>query len=339
MFTVLSAPLFRRAEADGAPVMAILLGEREAVVPLASLKAEFDIADDSPDGKMLAMIAGALDFVNGIRPGDPLPAEVLSGDASWEPGQSHLETACGKLRQNLVGWMLGQEIADGRVPAGAIPPGIGPTAARLQEPAFGAWLAAAQDAPAGAEAKPPATHQQVQAALVLAASVLGAGCKAEVEGMMADLAGELAFIEALRDRLLRRVQHMAAKIDWLARFSRPTGAQMDTLTQVKRLSEEGLRQIGARFDEVDARAAAVIPALFDLEKQRAFIRSNRNWLYRSQLAWEPLLDDWDAVREEYPRDLLARSYRFLAPRFMSLTEWFAQTQAALDRKRSRHMVW
>jgi hypothetical protein len=85
LFTSLANPLFRHAESDNAPVMVVMLGDREAAIPLRSLQHEFGITDDSDDGRMLELIAQSLDFVACLRPGDALPAEVLSGAASWDP--------------------------------------------------------------------------------------------------------------------------------------------------------------------------------------------------------------------------------------------------------------
>ena len=85
VFTSFGEPLFRRAETDGTPVMVVKLGDREAAIPLRSLQREFAIADDSDDGRMLGLIAQSLDFISGLRIGDALPTEVLSGQASWEP--------------------------------------------------------------------------------------------------------------------------------------------------------------------------------------------------------------------------------------------------------------
>jgi hypothetical protein len=82
VFSTLGEPLFRRAEADGTPVMVVKLGEREAAIPLRSLQREFSIPDDSEDGHMLALIAQSLDFVAVLHIGDKLPTEVLSGQAS-----------------------------------------------------------------------------------------------------------------------------------------------------------------------------------------------------------------------------------------------------------------
>jgi hypothetical protein len=68
-----------------------------------------------------------------------------------------------------------------------------------------------------------------------------------------------------------------------------------------------------------------------LESHRGFIRSNRDYLYRSLLAWEPLLTAWAGVDDgalEEMRPLLARTYRFLAPRFMPVTEWLRTNRPA-----------
>ena len=96
--------------------MVVLLGDREAALPLRALQREFDIPDESEDGRMLALIAASLDFVTSLRLGDALPAEVLSGDASWEPSSQHLRLAlrgcscslrrgCGSgTGENAVAW-------------------------------------------------------------------------------------------------------------------------------------------------------------------------------------------------------------------------------------------
>ena len=84
------APLFRRRDGDDTPVVVVRLGEREAAMPLRSLQREFGIADDSADGRMFGLIAEALDFVPALRLGDPIPEEVLSGAASWDPEPEHL---------------------------------------------------------------------------------------------------------------------------------------------------------------------------------------------------------------------------------------------------------
>ncbi|MDE2197696.1 MAG: hypothetical protein KGJ41_01635 [Rhodospirillales bacterium] len=293
IFTALGPVCFRRAEADGTPVMVIPMGEREASVPLRALQREFAIGDESPDGRMLGLIAESLDYVSGLQLGDRLPAEVLTGEASWSPSPRHLLAASDRLRGQLAAWLD---------PAG-------------RADAAGAPLA-----------DDPAARRQVQLAFEQAATALGLASSEEVVLLVEKLAGELAYIEALRDSLLGRVKLLAARLERMARQFRGDGQRLETLTQVLRLNAIGLRSLAERFDEVDAQTGEVLAALRNIESQRAFIRANRDGLYRAQRAWEPILTDWDGTGPETGEQvwlLLGRTYHFLAPRFMPVTEWLA----------------
>jgi len=159
--------------------------------------------------------------------------------------------------------------------------------------------------------------------------------------MLEDMARELAFVEALRQRLLVRVQGMVLRIERLVQAWRGDAGQIETLTQVRRLAGSALQQIARRFDELDAQTGEVMATLRNAESQRAFIRVNRDWLYRSQRGWQPVLDEWDGAGTELNdamRALLTRTYRFLAPRFMPVTEW--TSRARPDQKKPvRQMTW
>jgi hypothetical protein len=317
LFASFGPPLFRRSEVDGAPVMVVQLGEREAALPLRSLQREFGIPDASEDGWMLARIAESLDFVSVLRPGDPLPSEVLTGEASWEPDPLHLEIAQTRLRVSLVDWLN---------------EGNGSEHAPLDA---GALLVVAHD---------PKLRHQVQQALSRAAEALGLATSAEVIGLLEALGHELAYIEALRDRLLHRVRAVAGKIERLSRGWRSDASHIETLTQVKRLTAIALRQIVVRFDELDAQTGEVMAALRNADSQKTFIRSNRDWLYRSQRAWEPILAQWDAATgtfDEGTLALLGRTYQFLAPRFMPVTEWISATRPGQPQRvnRAPRMIW
>ena len=314
-FVALGQPLFRRAEADGTPVMVVTLGDREAALPLRSLQREFGIADDAPDGRMLALIAAAFDFVSALRLGDPLPQEVCTGEASWEPDATHQAVASMRLRLLLVAWLNDGGAGDG------------------QELDADALLHAAED---------PAIRRQVQHALDYAASALGLASQEAVVELIEDLAHELAFVEALRERLLRRVQAMAQQIERAVKVLRGDVRQMETVAQVRRLIGVALKEIMRRFAEVDAQTGEVMATLRNAERQRAFIRSHRDWLYRSQRAWQPVLVEWEASGmepDEVTRAMLNRTYRFLAPRFMSVTEWVSATRPIRKKAPIRQMTW
>ena len=297
MFALFQDPVFRRADTDGTPVMAVRLGDRDAAMPLRSLQREFGIGDSTHDGTVLAAIAEALDFVPILRLGDPLPPEILTGDASWEPGPTHQRLALIRLQMQLVAWLHGGDGAEPIVLDAAA-------------------LAGLED--------DPVLRQQIQEAFQRAAESLGLPSKDAVIEQMESLAFELAFIESLRERLLELVRQMARRLERLSRGFRGDTEQRATLDRLRHLSGEALRQISHRFEQQDAQAGEVMAALRHLESHRHFIRANRDWLYRSHMAWEPLLADWDKAGEalnEPLRALLARTYQFLAPRFMPVTEW------------------
>jgi hypothetical protein len=315
LFNAFETPIFRRSAADQVPVMVVSLGEREAVLPLLSVQREFKIDPESEDGKMLELIAASLDFVSALRVGDPFPTEVLTGAASWEPDPHHLEIATGKLRLQLVEWL--NTSSGERV---------------VTDP--GTLMAVAEDAKLRAH---------VQRALCHAAEALALDSASQVVERIERLGRELAYIEALRDRLLRRVREMSAKVDRLARGFRGGATQIETLGQVKRLTAIALRQIGARFEELESGTRDVITALRQVEYAQTFIREHRDWLYRSQRAWEPVLADWEAANGagEGTLALLGRTYRFLAPRFMPVTEWVSalHPRRVPKAKPPPRMVW
>lgn len=318
VFCQLGEPVFRRAETDGTPVMVVHLGDREAALPLRALQREFAIEDASRDGRMLGLIAASLDFVSALRIGDRLPAEVLTGQASWEPTRLHHRTAMARLHLRLAAWHDS---------------GTGDDAGHLDAQAL---LAAAEA---------PDVRKQVDAALGNAARALSLPDTAAVSTKLGELAGELAYIEALREKLLTPIQTMATKLGRMARSWRGDQSQLETLTQVRRLNKLALAKIGGRFEEVDGQTGEVMAALRNLESQRTFIRSHRDWLYRTQRAWAPVLQEWESASPTFDgrtRGLLARTYHFLAPRFMTVSEWISSAkddEEAEGEGASRGMVW
>ncbi len=286
IFATLGAISFRRADSDGTAAMVIQLGEREAVVPLRALQREFAIADDSEDGRMLALIAESLDYVPSLRPGDALPGEVLDGSASWQPEPRHRALVATRLRDQLLAW-------------------LGP--------------AVELDADAG-------QRQRVQQAFEQAALALALPDAPAVIALVEELAEELSYIEALRDLLLRRVEVMTGRVARAVGHFRGDGARLEALTQVHRLGGMAQEQLARRFQEVDAQTGEVMAALRNIESQQAFIRSNRDLLYRALRGWEPILAAWVALPtllDDAFWGLVARSYQFLAPRYMPVQEWQA----------------
>lgn len=310
VFSVMGEVAFRRSSTDGVTMLAVQIGDREATIPLKSLGRELAIGDDTPDGRMFALIGTSLDFVTRLQPGDKLPLEVRTGEASWRPGAGHRAIAGDRLRRQFIDTVKALTPSD--------PDGVTAT-------------------------DELALHQGVLAAAVQVAPELGVADPADVVAMIDDLAQELAYIEALRDRLLGRVERAGRCCAMLSRNGRTSAGTTETVRQVVRLMSIAYRQLRGRFEDVDAQTGEIIGVLRNLDSQRRFIRFNRDWLYRSQRAWEPLLTQWDKAPktiDDQTATLFAQTYQFLAPRFMPTTEW----QIAGRQKRSRvpaagRMTW
>jgi hypothetical protein len=313
VFATFRNPLFRRAESDNAAVMVIELGDKDAAIPLTLIQLAFGISAESSDGVMLGLITQSLDFVSCLRIGDPLPAEIVTGQASWQPDATHLRISNARLQWQLVNWL---NDGGGTDKASFAPQSL---------------LQLADD---------PARRQLVQQAFAKAAHVLGLPDGEAVVAQMEKLGRELAYIEALRERLLRRVKAMVRKLDRIAQSFCSDFWRRATITRVCQLAATALTRIGQRFD--DLQTGEVMAALRNTEGQQAFIRSNRDWLYVSQRAWQPLLVEWDAVSTSMNDEmvlLLNRTYRFLAPRFMPVTEWIAASRPTKVTDATEPMKW
>jgi hypothetical protein len=315
VFAMFGPPLFRRADTDQATVMLVRMGERDIAMPLRSLAREFGLREDTPDGRMLALISESLEYVSALRIGDKLPAEVLTGAASWEPSPHDVRLANARLQVELLDWLCHEGGGD-------------PVQVTPENLAAGEVASATRDA--------------VQTALNRAAEALGLASPEEVLGRIEELGEELAYIEALRNGLLRHIVALGVKLETLAQRQQASGTRSDTLARVRQLASVATRQIRQRFEEQDAHVGEVMSALRHVESHRAFIRANRDWLYRSQRGWDPILAEWDVIdlASDGPlRLLLDRTYHFLAPRFMPVTEWVSLLAPTRQKKQQQTMVW
>ena len=315
VFSTLGEVRFRRSSTDGVPMMALMLGEREAQLPLDSLRREFAIGEDSADGRMLDLIGSALDFVSSLQPGDRLPAEVCTGEASWQPSPSHLRLAATRCRLDLVAWMS-------------------PTSR---------WAKAGRDELSLLRlADDPGLRAEVQAASAAVAGQLAAADGNTVIRLLDELSQELAYIEALRERLLGRVTGLCRRVGRMRRDRSRQPASYDTVSRVHRLATVAAKQIISRFDDVEAQTGEIGSLLRNVDNQRSFIRSNRDWLYRTQRAWEPVLDKWSRavdMPEEEMGALLAVTYQFLAQRCLPGTTWQRARQPRRTEAASTRVSW
>lgn len=307
---------FRRDATDGTPVMVMSLGERNAALPLRSLQRELSIADDSPDGRMLGLIAQALDFVPQLGLGDRLPQEVLTGEAHWSPAPHHQWLASSRLQIGLLSWLSQDKLSTGMVSLSTGPVDPATFQQTMQK-----------------LITDPDLRQAVHEAFEQAADMLGLPGAAQAVALVEQLAKELSYIEALRESLLGRVQ---ALVRLLARAQsarlidrRLAGQQRgNTLHRVAFLATSALAQFARRFDTIDAQTGEVLPMLRNAPQHIIFIRQQRDALFIDAQGWQSTLSAWEetpSFQDPAFWDRLSQTYHVLARSHMPLTQWRSST--------------
>lgn len=99
---------FSAAE-DGEACFHIPMSEGLAAVRLPALRQEFDIAEDSEDGRLLEVVDRALAYVKSIRVNDAIPNELIDGTASWSVADRHEVLALTALKRQVLDWARGPE--------------------------------------------------------------------------------------------------------------------------------------------------------------------------------------------------------------------------------------
>lgn len=286
---------FQLSAAEKEPTLVAKYAKNDVVLALKGISKEFDIDPKSGDGWMLDQVAKGLKYVKGLRLGDPLPKEILTREASWSLSRRHQEIAYQRVSLQLVNWMSGGETM-------------------ITDP--DELLQLAED---------PAIKKQINAAFSEAAEKLGYGRdqKENVVKHVEELAKELAYIEALRDRY-RRIKIMDDKIQQLRRLYSREKSVLEIADQVARLGVRAVKEFEALFLEVDAQTGEILSVLKNLSTQIPYIRDKRDDLHIRLMAWDDILDRWqqaDMKPSPTHPNLLRETYKFLAPRFMLVKEW------------------
>ena len=307
--------VFQKAEGQD-PVFWMKLGEVEATLSVAGIIREFQIAEDSPDGKMLALVVRALDFITVLKLGDTLPSEILTGEPSWDVSPAHQERARLRLSLQLSSWLNGEERAfrDSK---------------ELQE-----------------VANDLESKKRWNAAFDEAAWHLGfeENGREQVVALIAELSAELAYIEALRDRL-SSLELVGRKIGHVRTLYERETTVREIVDAVVRLYAIARKQFTVRFDEVDAQTGEILPVLRNSERQIQYIRKVRDELHCRLSPWSELSGRWRAMpteRCEAQVNLLRDTYRFLALRYAPKVDWPSLAKLgpqSNDRRLKTEMVW
>lgn len=275
------------------PVYHVDIGDTRGVIPLSGLRGTFGIQDDSDDAQLLDIVANSLKHVRLIRHGDVVPREILDGSASWPIEDHHRQRAQARIIASVLAAITGQG-------------GAALDATRLN--------ALAEDS----EAK-----QMVRDRAADMAKLIGIPEErsSEVLDRIEMLAGELGFIEALRD-YFQAAFDIRSKLQSAARRIR----DRDSIQEVKRVNQllkAPLDALERAFDEVDAQTGEAVPALRSLEKIIQLVRRRRDELHFASMDWEDVLKVWRELDPDTgnPQSAVKQLYRFLAQRNLAAQVW------------------
>lgn len=303
-FTAVEGSYFRKSAHTDEPVFVLNLGGQEIILPIPGICKEFDIEDDTPDGRMLQMVITGLDYIKVLMPGDDFPKELLTGEASWEITEKHRQIARQRVSMQLVSWMAGEENL-------------------ISDP--DQLIQIADD---------PAMKEKINTAFEQAAAALDNpnANKEMVIDLIEDLAEELAYIETLREQF-RNVLDMETKIKRVRGVSSKQRSILENATSVLKLLAKAVQEFREEFDTADGQTGEIISVLKNIVAQKEYIRGVRDSLYRRMVAWDDLLRGWDRqsgrIESDTP-DLLRATYRFLAPRYMDADNWLLASQMQGD---------
>ncbi|MCC9626001.1 hypothetical protein LPB41_30395 [Thalassospira sp. MA62] len=292
---------FQKSDISEEALFVLKMAEGSVVsLPLRAICLEFNIAQDSKDGELIALIDKALNYVNVLRPGDDLPLEVLTGEASWSVDEDHKAIAYNRITMQLVTWMSGSEEL-------------------ITDP--DELMQIAED---------PATKKKINQAFDEVADKLGMGSenREEVVNLVHQVADELSYIETLRVKY-HKVLMVDRKMQDLRRIYAHEKGVLETVTQSVRLLDDAKKKFEVTFDEVDANTGEIMSVLRNFSSMRQYIRDKRDDLYRRLRAWQPLIEQWEELTPERdPKSikLVRETYQFLAPRFMKVKQWLLMTK-------------
>lgn len=277
------------------PALFMPLGDLRGAVSLATLRTEFGIKPDSPDGALLEIIGRSLRYVREIRPGDSIPRELLDGSASWTVEERHRAVARSRVTVRLVSWLTGSDSGEMDI-------------AELQR-----------------LADDPETKTRVQEATIRMAEKLGlgAGRRQEVLTRIEDLVRELAYIEALRDRF-RFVQEINGKLRQFVQIYRRDVSIREEIQRMQILMRRPLSDLETMFAQADAQTGEIFSVMRNFAAQVKFVRDVRDDLHSGLMQWDGLIDKWQGQAIEGTVEaeaLLKETYRFLARNFIKVNDW------------------
>ena len=285
--------VFRKDRLTDRVSLHLMLGGNEASIDLVQIARSFNIAPDSEDGEMMRLVERSLRYVREIHPGDSIPNELLDGSASWVIEPRHIERARSKLLLQLVRWMTeGNSAIDDKADVIQL----------IQRPEI---------------------REKINDAFGAVQQKLGLPDKQMVASMIGQLANELGYVEALRDKLAGYML-IRKKLKELIPLYRKDRRIVDNMLRTEQLVAAPLNEMKERFSMVDAQTAEVISTMRRLSATIEFVRSARDSMREFVLLWHDLDAAWMGLRVERgstAESLATRTYRFAATYYTAAQRW------------------
>jgi len=287
--------VFRKTSSGDAVALYVPMGDTVAAVTIKQIKSGFDIAPDSKDDELLGYVTAGLEFVREIYPGDSVPSEVLSGEASWMADEKYVASAKARVMMQLVAWITGEDFES----------------VDLRDILL--------------RAENPETKKVVQEAFNDIAEKLGIGKdrREEVVQMVDRFAHELSYIEALRGEL-GRVDNFIAKLKALQKTHSSDSQLGESLMRSLTLMEKPVQEISNKFDEFDATIGEILNTHRQYDAKVEFVRKVRDEMRQVYLLWEEILGIWDRcdeAEEAETDNAIRETYRFAAQNFVQADNW------------------
>ena len=284
---------FAFTEDGTAPAFHVELGTLVGALPLATVRAEFKIDPDSPDGMLLGIVEKSLRYVKEIRPGDSIPRELLDGTASWSVEERH------RLRAKAHLWA---QAINSDETQGA------------KDNVLADFLA------------DPETQTKLDAVASEIAKTIGYEMTGEtVLSRLDDLARELAYTEALQERC-GEVLAIVPKVNQLARVYRSDRAIVDELSRIRTLMLKPIEFYDDIFARLNKRRADIAETVAHFHERVEFIREQRDDVHQSLMLWDSILAAWkaiDFVRCTENETKITDLYRFVARHYLTSQAWQA----------------
>jgi len=294
VFTVKDA-VFTLSPSTGDACYNVPLGDMRASLSLETVLSSFNIGKNSTDAQLLQIVKNSLKFVKEIRPGDSIPSEILDGTASWKVEPHHRDIARARISVQLTSWMTGKH------------------------------LDSIDSAELETIAANPETKRKVQEALDVMAEKLGlAGeSKKDVVNRFEELAREMAYIEALRERF-GKIQRLYANMGALSTLYRRERSIMEEVVRIRALMKKPVDSISEMFEQLDANTGEIMNTMRKFAAQIRYIRGMRDDFHQRFMRWDELIAKWEGLPlEPSPAldRLIRQTYQFVARHFPLVNDW------------------